>query len=80
MYVVIHEEIGKRAALNVVHGRLLGANFNSERMLVEARAVNYVGHPNIVEIGNLPDGRPCIVMESMRAFLTDHQLQYIPCI
>jgi serine/threonine protein kinase len=68
VYAVVHEEIGKRAALKVVHQRLLGPGFNSDRMLLEARVVNQVGHPNIVDIfetGKLADERPYIVMERL---------------
>ncbi|MEJ7599811.1 MAG: serine/threonine-protein kinase [Kofleriaceae bacterium] len=68
VYAVVHEEIGKRAALKVVHGRLLTSAFNPERMLLEAKVVNQVGHPNIVDIfetGKLEDGRPYIVMERL---------------
>jgi eukaryotic-like serine/threonine-protein kinase len=67
VYAVVHEEIGKRAALKVVHRRLM-PGFNSERMLLEAKVVNQVGHPNIVDIfetGRLEDGRPYIVMERL---------------
>ncbi|MDQ3336855.1 MAG: serine/threonine protein kinase [Myxococcota bacterium] len=68
VYAVVHEEIGKRAALKVVHARLLGPGFNADRMLLEAKVVNQVGHPNIVDIfetGKLVDGRPYIVMERL---------------
>jgi tRNA A-37 threonylcarbamoyl transferase component Bud32 len=68
VYAVVHEEIGKRAALKVVHARLLGPGFNADRMLLEAKVVNQVGHPNIVDIfetGTLSDGRPYIVMERL---------------
>jgi serine/threonine protein kinase len=68
VYAVVHEEIGKRAALKVVHPRLLGPGFNCDRMLLEAKVVNQVGHPNIVDIfetGKLADGRPYIVMERL---------------
>ena len=64
VYAVVHEDIGKRAALKVIHEHLR----EHERMLVEARVVNRVGHPNIVDIfetGALPDGRPYIVMERL---------------
>jgi len=67
VYAVVHEEIGKRAALKVVHSRLT-PSFNPDRMLIEARVVNQIGHPNIVDIfetGKLPDGRPYIVMERL---------------
>jgi hypothetical protein len=36
VYAVTHEEIGKRAALKVVHQRLLQPGFNADRMLLEA--------------------------------------------
>jgi len=68
VYAVVHEEIGKRAALKVVHKRLLASGFNGDRMLLEAKVVNQVGHPNIVDIfetGTLADGRPYIVMERL---------------
>jgi serine/threonine protein kinase len=68
VYAVVHEDIGKRAALKVVHKRLLTPAFNSDRMLLEAKVVNQVGHPNIVDIfetGKLADGRPYIVMERL---------------
>jgi eukaryotic-like serine/threonine-protein kinase len=68
VYGVVHDEIGKRAALKIVHARLLTPGFNADRMLLEAKVVNQVGHPNIVDIfetGRLPDGRPYIVMERL---------------
>jgi eukaryotic-like serine/threonine-protein kinase len=64
---VVHEEIGKRAALKVMHRHLVTVN-SAERILLEARVVNQVGHPNIVDIfetGTLSDGRPFIVMERL---------------
>jgi eukaryotic-like serine/threonine-protein kinase len=67
VYAVVHEEIGKRAALKVVHRRLM-PGFNCDRMLLEAQVVNQVGHPSIVDIfetGRLEDGRPYIVMERL---------------
>jgi serine/threonine protein kinase len=67
VYAVVHEEIGKRAALKVVHRRLM-PGFHCDRMLLEAQVVNQVGHPNIVDIfetGRLEDDRPYIVMERL---------------
>ena len=67
VYAVVHESIGKRAALKVMHRRL-GALASAERILMEARVVNQVGHPNIVDIfetGALEDGRAYIVMERL---------------
>jgi serine/threonine protein kinase len=68
VYAVVHEEIGKKAALKLMHRRLLTPSFNVERVLLEAKVVNAVGHPNIVDIfetGTLGDGRPYIVMERL---------------
>lgn len=68
VYAVVHEEIGKRAALKLMHRRLLTPPFSVERVLLEAKVVNAVAHPNIVDIfetGTLGDGRPYIVMERL---------------
>lgn len=69
VYAVVHDEIGKRAALKLMHRRLLTPGVqHADRMLVEARVVNLCRHPNIVDIfdtGALPDGRPYIVMERL---------------
>jgi len=67
VYAVVHEEIGKRAALKVMHRKLITGS-SAERILQEARVVNQVAHPNIVDIfetGTLDDGRPYIVMERL---------------
>ncbi|HUS27023.1 MAG TPA: family 43 glycosylhydrolase [Kofleriaceae bacterium] len=67
VYAVTHEHIGKRAALKVLHRTLgVGTTKYAERMLLEARVVNAIAHPNIVDIfdvGATEDGRPYIVME-----------------
>jgi len=67
VYAVTHEEIGKRAALKVLHD-FLATGATVERIKLEARVVNRVNHPNIVDIfetGSLEDGRPYIVMERL---------------
>ena len=66
VYAVTHAEIGKQAALKVVHRRALISG--EDRMLLEAQVVNLVGHPNIVDIfetGHLDDTRPYLVMERL---------------
>jgi serine/threonine protein kinase len=68
VYAVVHTEIDKRAALKVVHGHVLNDEFSAERVLLEARVVNRVGHKGIVDIfesGTLADGRPYLVMERL---------------
>src|SRR5437867_4059355 len=49
VYAVVHDTIGKRAAMKVIH-RPLVTTSNIDRTLLEARVVNRVGHPNIVDI------------------------------
>jgi serine/threonine protein kinase len=68
VYAVVHAQIGKRAALKVLHRRIPDPERHAQRMLLEARVVNAIGHPNIVDVfdvGTLPDGRPYIVMERL---------------
>lgn len=68
VYAVVHETIGKRAALKVMHPHMLASDPRAERMLAEAKVVNQIGHPGIVdifEIGHLADQRRYIVMERL---------------
>jgi eukaryotic-like serine/threonine-protein kinase len=73
VYSATHPIIGKRAAIKVLRSSNNPAAV--ERFVQEARAVNQIGHPNIVDIfdfAQLPDGRRYLVMdllagESLRA-------------
>jgi serine/threonine protein kinase len=75
VYSATHPVIGKRAAIKVLRPELSGNPAAVERFVLEARAVNQIGHPNIVDIfafGKLDDGRSYYVMdllvgESLRA-------------
>jgi serine/threonine-protein kinase len=61
-----HPMIGKRAAVKVLKAYLCRDVTAIERFIDEARAVNQIGHPNIVDIfafGEMPDGRRYFVME-----------------
>ncbi len=77
VYAATHPVIGKRAAIKVLKPELSRNREAIDRMVVEARAVNQIGHPNIVDIfafGALPDGRSYYVMdllagESLRGLL-----------
>src|SRR5215470_5789642 len=66
IYSATHPVIGKRAAIKVLHPRLCDDQEAVERFLIEARAANQIGHPNIVDIfafGVLSDGRSYMAME-----------------
>jgi serine/threonine-protein kinase len=73
VYSATHPIIGKRAAIKVLKSSNNPAAV--ERFIQEARAVNAIGHPNIVDIfdfAQLGDGRRYLVMdllvgESLRA-------------
>jgi serine/threonine protein kinase len=77
VYAATHPVIGKRAAIKVLRPELSQSPAAVERFVMEARAVNQIGHPNIVDIfafGKLLDGRSYYVMdllvgESLRARL-----------
>jgi serine/threonine-protein kinase len=66
VYAAIHPVISKRVAIKVISRRLCTDLHAVERFIGEARTVNQVGHPNLVDIfafGVLPDGRAYLVME-----------------
>jgi serine/threonine-protein kinase len=65
VFAAVHPKIGKRAAVKVLKKELSNP-FNVERFIDEAKVVNTIGHPNIVDIfafGEMPDGRCYFVME-----------------
>ena len=71
VFEAVHEVIQRRVAIKVLHpGRAGRSADNINRFINEARAVNLVDHPGLVQItgfGNLPDGAGYLVMEYLRA-------------
>jgi serine/threonine protein kinase len=66
VYEVLQPGIGKRLALKVLHAEYAKKDPIVQRFFAEARAVNQIGHPNIVDILNydqLEDGTYFILME-----------------
>lgn len=66
VYLGEHPDIGRKVAIKVLISSLSANQEMSERFLSEARAVNKINHPNIIEIydfGKLPDGRLYYIME-----------------
>jgi tRNA A-37 threonylcarbamoyl transferase component Bud32 len=66
VYGGIHGVIGKRGAIKVLKRELCTDQKEVRRFVQEARAVNQIGHGNIVDVfafGELPDGRSYLVME-----------------
>jgi len=69
VYAAVHPVIAKRAAIKVLRPELSVNREAVERFIQEARSVNQIGHPNIIDIfslGSLPDGRCYFVMELLR--------------
>jgi serine/threonine-protein kinase len=66
VFSATHPLIGKKVAIKVISRRLCADLHAVERFINEARTVNQIGHPNLVDIfafGVLPDGRAYLVME-----------------
>jgi eukaryotic-like serine/threonine-protein kinase len=66
VYAGVHPVIGKRVAIKVLKEHLIGDETMVQRFVLEARSVNAIGHPNIIDVfafGRLPDGRHYFVME-----------------
>ncbi|HEX8824535.1 MAG TPA: protein kinase, partial [Archangium sp.] len=65
VYLGQHEGIGSRVAIKVLHGRLATSPQVLRRFHMEARAVNLIGHENIVNIIDihLAPPRPSLIME-----------------
>ena len=66
VYSATHPVIGKRAAIKILRPDVSRSPIAVARFIQEARAVNQIGHPNIIDIfayGALPDGRAYHVMD-----------------
>jgi serine/threonine-protein kinase len=66
VYSATHPVIGKRAAIKVLRAEVSKSPITLERFVQEARAVNQIGHPNIIDIfayGALSDGRAYHIMD-----------------
>jgi serine/threonine protein kinase len=68
VYSAEHVKVGRLVAFKVLALRWCDSDDIVRRFRDEARAASAAGHPNIVEVfdaGDLPDGRPYIVMEHL---------------
>jgi serine/threonine protein kinase len=78
VYSAIHPIIGKKVAIKVLAARLAKNKNAIRRFVLEARAVNDIQHPGLVDIfsfGRLTDGRHYYVME----FLEGRNLGDVLC-
>ena len=68
LYSAVHPVIRKRAVVKVPSSELSHHAITVERFVREARAVNLIAHPNVVDIfgfGQLTDGQHYLVMERL---------------
>ncbi len=69
VFEAVHQEIGRRAAVKVLHPQFAQNAQVATRFLNEAKAANLIEHPGVVEIfefSRLPDGTTYIVMEFLK--------------
>ena len=81
VFSAVHPTIGKRAAIKALRAELCEDDHQIQRFIDEARAVNQIGHPNIVDIfafGEMPDGRRYFVMEWLKGETLRQRLQRGP--
>ena len=70
VYEALDEQNGQRVAIKVLHKEHAFNQQIALRFINEARAINVVDHPGIVQvstIGQLPDGTAYIVMELLKS-------------
>ncbi|MFT3923550.1 MAG: protein kinase [Myxococcales bacterium] len=68
VYDGLHEQLGRPVAIKVLGAGLVTEPSSIERFLREARTASSLTHGNIVDVtdlGELPDGRPYLVMPKM---------------
>src|SRR5919106_2367310 len=66
VYLATHLDLERPVAVKIIKPQFAGDADVAERFLREARTMAKLRHPNaamIFDAGNLPDGRPFIVME-----------------
>lgn len=69
VYEVEHVDLGRRAALKVLHEDHAGNEEHAARLRDEARALARLRHraiPDVLDLGALADGRPFFVMQLFR--------------
>ena len=77
VYEAVHEKLGRRAAIKVLHPELVRNPEIARRFEQEAYTSNKVRHPGLVdvyEITELADGTTCIIMEFLDGETLDRRL------
>ena len=80
VYEGFHETIERRVAIKVLHADLALRPDIATRFINEARSVNRIEHPGLVQIsdyGHLPDGTAYIVMEFLKGETLGQRLKHL---
>ena len=80
VYRGVQPQIGKTVAIKVLKPEIAAGIDSVQALLAEARAVNSIHHPGIVDIfsfGTTPDGRPYVVMELLEGESLDTVLRTV---
>jgi serine/threonine protein kinase len=80
VYRGLQSQIGKSVAIKVLKPEIAAGTDSVQALLAEARAVNSIHHPGIVDIfsfGSTPDGRPYVVMELLEGESLDEVLRRV---
>jgi tRNA A-37 threonylcarbamoyl transferase component Bud32 len=78
VFRAVHKDIGRKAAIKALDRDFARDPEFVTRFLNEARAVNLIGHPGLVEIfefGCLPDETPYIIMEFLEGLSLGQRLE-----
>ena len=81
VYRAKHPLIGKKAVIKIIKADLGNDVEHVQRFIREARAVNQINHPNIVDVfsfGTLPDRRPYLIMEWLQGQSLGDRLDHGP--
>src|SRR5262245_22106679 len=80
VYFAEHAVMGRRSAVKVIREELSGNSEMVERFVNEARLVNRIGHPNIVEITDFGQigSRYYIMMELLEGETLEERLERTP--
>lgn len=77
VYAAMHPVIGKKAAIKILFRSLCTSEESVQRFVDEARAVNRIGHQNIIDVfafGSTADGRSYFVMEWLEGETLFHRM------
>ena len=78
VFEAVHESIGQRTAIKVLHARFSEDSKVAERFVNEARATSIVRHPGLMKVYDqqkLPSGALCLIMEFLDGESLESRLQ-----